>query len=154
MALSSICSASSYFSFEFSDLSAFSFLASDTSTLTHASMCCRATHPAELGFLLVERRCAASRDYGKHDPDGQWIPWFRQISAVETPPSCSLIIPIICSSLNRDFFIIRLQFVGRRRSKSWKRLGSQVSHIAEKILLLNTIIFRGDYPSTSIEALD
>ncbi|MEQ5829451.1 hypothetical protein J3456_19085, partial [Sulfitobacter sp. NFXS29] len=38
---------------------------------------------------------------------------------------------MICASLNRPFFIINL-----------------LRYLAEKILLLNTTIFRGDYPMT------
>src|SRR5215475_2651706 len=36
------------------------------------------------------------------------MPYLRQMSAVALPASCSLKMPMICSSLNRELFIIRL----------------------------------------------
>src|SRR5215831_9183727 len=36
------------------------------------------------------------------------MPYFLQMSAVGIPASCSLKMPMICSSLNRELFIIRL----------------------------------------------
>src|SRR5215470_13076438 len=36
------------------------------------------------------------------------MPYLRQMSAVAMPASCSLKMPMICSSLNRELFIIRL----------------------------------------------
>lgn len=40
------------------------------------------------------------------------MPCFRQMSAVRTPDSCSLIIRMICSSLKRDLLILHPRFRG------------------------------------------
>src|SRR5271166_5935449 len=80
-ALSSIASAKSFFSFTFSSSRARSFLASATSM------------PPDLAFHLENVA-----------PE---TPYLRQTSAVFAPASCSFKIPRICSSVNRDRFIVR-----------------------------------------------
>ena len=100
MALSSMASASSFFSLAFSSSNAFSLRASLTSI------------PPNLDFHLKNVALL--------------IPCLRQTSAVDTPPSCSRNTPMICSSVNLDFLIVQLlpqavglysfldQFVGLR----------------------------------------
>jgi len=82
MALSSMASASSFFSLAFSSSKAFSLRASLTSI------------PPNLDFHLKNVALL--------------IPCLRQTSAVDTPPSCSRNTPMICSSLNLDFLIVQL----------------------------------------------
>src|SRR5262249_31730509 len=81
-AISSMASANSFFSFPFSSSSAFSRLASETS------------RPPNLAFHLSN----VASD----------MPCLRHTSAVVAPASCSRRIPMICSSLNRLPFIVRL----------------------------------------------
>ncbi len=92
--MSSIASAKSFFSLLFSSSSAFSRWASDTSMPPNRALYLK--NVAEL------------------------IPCLRQTSTVGEPLYCSFRIPMICASVNRDCFIVRL-LAWADSTKNWRR---------------------------------
>jgi hypothetical protein len=80
-------------------------------------------HAAKLGPPFVKAGAVSPR-YKYCLPTNGIIPCSRQSSETGVRPSTAM----ICASLNRPFFIVNL-----------------LRYLAEKILLLNTANFRGDY---------